>query len=186
MTPVRMAQEVWLSGSLATGQLRRSHVPARVARLDDLGRTGRAATALGDGAACVGIDADLRDAFFATAAGQAAPAKRLCGVCPVRVACLLGAIARDEQWGVWGGRLFRPRIVKVWVHRRSADTDGQWQVCVVDADGRRRRWGRFATQDQAQDAADRWAARRDEFTPTSQPSPPSPPSQSATLGGAAA
>lgn len=33
-------------------------------------------------------------------------AKALCHTCPVREACLEGALDRREPWGVWGGELF--------------------------------------------------------------------------------
>jgi WhiB family transcriptional regulator, redox-sensing transcriptional regulator len=33
-------------------------------------------------------------------------AKALCGPCPVRQACLAGAIERREPHGVWGGEIF--------------------------------------------------------------------------------
>ena len=33
-------------------------------------------------------------------------AKALCGTCPLRQACLEGALASREPWGVWGGELF--------------------------------------------------------------------------------
>lgn len=36
------------------------------------------------------------------AAGLAA-AKLVCGVCPVRDACLTAALERNERFGVWGG-----------------------------------------------------------------------------------
>lgn len=32
-----------------------------------------------------------------------AVAKDLCAVCPVSVECLFAALARGEQWGIWGG-----------------------------------------------------------------------------------
>lgn len=33
-------------------------------------------------------------------------AKAQCAACPVRAACLTGALEREEPWGVWGGQLF--------------------------------------------------------------------------------
>ena len=33
-------------------------------------------------------------------------AKALCIECPVRDSCLVGAIKRDEPWGIWGGAQF--------------------------------------------------------------------------------
>jgi WhiB family transcriptional regulator, redox-sensing transcriptional regulator len=38
-------------------------------------------------------------------------AKSLCGDCPVRNACLAGALERAEPWGVWGGELFALGVV---------------------------------------------------------------------------
>lgn len=38
-------------------------------------------------------------------------AKALCGTCPVRAACLAGALDRREPWGVWGGELFIGGVV---------------------------------------------------------------------------
>ncbi|HEV7933034.1 MAG TPA: WhiB family transcriptional regulator [Actinomadura sp.] len=44
--------------------------------------------------------------FFAEAPADVELAKALCLDCPVRRACLAGAIERREPWGVWGGELF--------------------------------------------------------------------------------
>lgn len=33
-------------------------------------------------------------------------AKSLCAACPLRQACLEGALERGEPWGVWGGEIF--------------------------------------------------------------------------------
>lgn len=33
-------------------------------------------------------------------------AQQLCRACPLQAACLTGAVARKEPWGVWGGELF--------------------------------------------------------------------------------
>ena len=44
--------------------------------------------------------------FFDDAPARVALAKSLCGGCPMRVACLQGALSRLEPCGVWGGQLF--------------------------------------------------------------------------------
>jgi hypothetical protein len=40
----------------------------------------------------------------------AAAAKALCGPCPDRAACLAGALARNELFGVWGGLTAHERM----------------------------------------------------------------------------
>lgn len=52
---------------------------------------------------CRAFDAEL---FFAESPEDVEYAKSLCRSCPVRAACLAGAVARGEPWGVWGGELF--------------------------------------------------------------------------------
>jgi WhiB family transcriptional regulator, redox-sensing transcriptional regulator len=50
--------------------------------------------------------------WFADAPADVERAKALCADCPIRPACLAGAIDRAEYTGVWGGQLFdRGRIV---------------------------------------------------------------------------
>lgn len=51
------------------------------------------------------------EAFFAESPEDVEWAKRLCRGCPVREACLRGALERREPWGVWGGELFVQGIV---------------------------------------------------------------------------
>lgn len=46
------------------------------------------------------------DLWFAERADDVERAKALCGPCPIRRACLAGAIERGEPWGVWGGEVF--------------------------------------------------------------------------------
>lgn len=46
------------------------------------------------------------EVFFAESPEDVESAKALCTACPVRAACLAGAIERREPWGVWGGELF--------------------------------------------------------------------------------
>lgn len=52
---------------------------------------------------CRSGDADL---WFADTPADLEVAKALCAECPVRAACLSGALARREPWGVWGGEIF--------------------------------------------------------------------------------
>jgi WhiB family redox-sensing transcriptional regulator len=49
---------------------------------------------------------DDPELFFAESPDDVEFAKSLCRSCAVRTACLAGAIARAEPWGVWGGELF--------------------------------------------------------------------------------
>ncbi len=44
--------------------------------------------------------------WFAESPADVEYAKSLCGDCPLRAACLAGALDRAEPWGVWGGELF--------------------------------------------------------------------------------
>ena len=65
------------------------------------------------------------DTFFADDNATITYAKSLCGPCPLKAACLEGALSRGEPAGVWGGELFdngeiiaarrtvgRPRLVR--------------------------------------------------------------------------
>ncbi len=52
---------------------------------------------------CQESDAEL---WFAESPADVEFAKTLCAACPVRIACLAGALSRNEPWGVWGGELF--------------------------------------------------------------------------------
>jgi len=52
---------------------------------------------------CRENDAEL---WFAESTYEVERAKALCGPCPLRAACLAGAIERAEPWGVWGGEVF--------------------------------------------------------------------------------
>jgi WhiB family redox-sensing transcriptional regulator len=53
-----------------------------------------------DDAACADADGDL---FFSNDEDRQREALELCGVCPVRDACLEHALATGEQYGIWGG-----------------------------------------------------------------------------------
>ena len=45
------------------------------------------------------------DLWFAESPADVEAAKALCVPCPLREACLAGALERREPWGVWGGQL---------------------------------------------------------------------------------
>ena len=45
------------------------------------------------------------DLWFAESPADVEAAKALCASCPLRGACLDGALERGEPWGVWGGQL---------------------------------------------------------------------------------
>jgi WhiB family redox-sensing transcriptional regulator len=51
------------------------------------------------------------DLWFAESPTQLEQAKSLCTECPVRAACLAGALDRGEPWGVWGGEIFDRGVV---------------------------------------------------------------------------
>jgi WhiB family redox-sensing transcriptional regulator len=53
-------------------------------------------------------DAEL---WFAESPADVEFAKALCQSCPIRQACLAGALERSEPWGVWGGELFIAGVV---------------------------------------------------------------------------
>lgn len=62
----------------------------------------------GGGLPCRANPADL---WFAEQPADVETAKSLCGPCPVREACLAGALQRGEPWGVWGGQLLLQGVV---------------------------------------------------------------------------
>ena len=51
------------------------------------------------------------DLFFAERPDDLEKAKVLCADCPIRSACLAGALERGEPWGVWGGEIFDHGVV---------------------------------------------------------------------------
>jgi WhiB family transcriptional regulator, redox-sensing transcriptional regulator len=57
---------------------------------------------LADDLPCRSADPEL---FFAESPADVESAKQICTACPIREACLAGALERHEPWGVWGGEL---------------------------------------------------------------------------------
>ena len=62
----------------------------------------------GDTVPCRSTNPEL---FFAESPDDVEHAKALCADCPVRHACIAGALERREPWGVWGGELFVSGVV---------------------------------------------------------------------------
>ncbi|MFD2684967.1 WhiB family transcriptional regulator [Streptomyces phyllanthi] len=50
------------------------------------------------------------DFFFPEPGSSVREAKRICGMCEMRSACLEYALANDERFGVWGGLSERERL----------------------------------------------------------------------------
>ncbi|MCW2600526.1 MAG: WhiB family transcriptional regulator [Frankiales bacterium] len=57
---------------------------------------------------CHTVDPDL---WFAESPADVETAKALCAPCPLKAACLAGALQRREPWGVWGGELVLTGVV---------------------------------------------------------------------------
>lgn len=53
--------------------------------------------------ACMGTDPEM---WFSPHPLDVADCLKVCAGCPVRKACLAGAVRRRELYGIWGGRLF--------------------------------------------------------------------------------
>ncbi|GAA2515874.1 hypothetical protein GCM10010407_01530 [Rarobacter incanus] len=51
------------------------------------------------------------DLWFAEQSHDIERAKALCAPCPLRAACLRGALERAEPWGVWGGESLADGVV---------------------------------------------------------------------------
>jgi WhiB family redox-sensing transcriptional regulator len=70
---------------------------------------------------CWTADPDL---WFAESPSDVEDAKALCGPCPLREACLAGALERREPWGVWGGQLVVAGVVVP--RKRPAAVPARW------------------------------------------------------------
>lgn len=68
------------------------------------------------GTPCATADPDL---WFAERPAELALAKSFCAPCPLRAACLAGALARREPWGVWGGEILLDGVVLAYKRGRG-------------------------------------------------------------------
>jgi WhiB family redox-sensing transcriptional regulator len=50
------------------------------------------------------------DFFFPEPGSSVREAKRICGMCEIRSACLEYALSNDERFGVWGGLSEKERL----------------------------------------------------------------------------
>ncbi|MFE2040657.1 WhiB family transcriptional regulator [Streptomyces sp. NPDC059477] len=66
-----------------------------------------AAAAWQDQALCAQTGSDF---FFPEPGSSVREAKRICGMCDMRRACLDYALANDERFGVWGGLSEKERL----------------------------------------------------------------------------
>ncbi|MGC5615330.1 WhiB family transcriptional regulator [Georgenia sp. Z1491] len=57
------------------------------------------------------LTSDDPDLWFAERTADVELAKSRCAPCPLREACLAGAVERGEPWGVWGGEVFVDGVV---------------------------------------------------------------------------
>ncbi|WP_425498849.1 WhiB family transcriptional regulator [Natronoglycomyces albus] len=72
------------------------------------GKAVAAAAETGAELPCHSYDADL---WFSERPTELEFAKSLCADCPIKVACLAGALERREPWGVWGGEIFEQGVM---------------------------------------------------------------------------
>ena len=56
-------------------------------------------------ARCADGNGTLTELFFSDLNVDIARAKAICSRCSLANSCLLGALEREEPWGVWGGEL---------------------------------------------------------------------------------
>lgn len=61
---------------------------------------------IADKARCNDGTGAMSELFFSEEIPEIIKAKQICRFCEAREACLAGAVARGEPWGVWGGELF--------------------------------------------------------------------------------
>lgn len=86
--------------------------------------------------------------WFAERPADLMRAKAICSSCPLRAACLAGAVERREPWGVWGGEIVEYGVVLAYKRGRGrpSNADRGLGLVTVAADGQTRRAGRPAAR----------------------------------------
>jgi WhiB family redox-sensing transcriptional regulator len=77
---------------------------------------------------CADADPDL---WFAERPAQLALAKALCAHCPIKAACLAGALDRQEPWGVWGGEIVQQGVVLAYKRGRGRPSNADRRLGLV-------------------------------------------------------
>lgn len=90
--------------------------------------------------------------WFAERPADLMRAKTICACCPLRTACLAGALERSEPWGVWGGEIVENGVILAYKRGRGrpSNADRGRGLVTITADGRTRRSrkpGSFTTPD---------------------------------------
>lgn len=113
MTAARLSPQFHPPTTDPTNQARKQHLTEEVITVTvDYGSPASLASAgadpLEDLLPCRRQDPEL---WFAESPTDLELAKSYCADCPLRDACLAGALERREPWGVWGGQIFERGVV---------------------------------------------------------------------------
>jgi WhiB family redox-sensing transcriptional regulator len=74
---------------------------------------------------CANADPEL---WFAERPADLNLAKALCGHCPIKAACLAGALDRGEPWGVWGGEIVQEGVVLAYKRGRGRPSNADREL----------------------------------------------------------
>lgn len=77
---------------------------------------------------CANADPDM---WFAERPAELSLAKALCAHCPIKAACLAGALARSEPWGVWGGEIVQQGVVLAYKRGRGRPSNADRKLGLV-------------------------------------------------------
>jgi WhiB family redox-sensing transcriptional regulator len=77
---------------------------------------------------CSKADPEL---WFAERPADLHLAKALCGHCPIKAACLAGALDREEPWGVWGGEIIQQGVVLAYKRGRGRPSNADRRLGLV-------------------------------------------------------